>query len=211
MKSLKSLVLSAALLLSLAIMAQDQKARTQENIKQLTEQLDLTAEQQAEVALIFKEIKKERASLRTNESLDRTAKKNAAKELKERADAKLKAALNEKQYAKLKSLKEEQRTAKKLQKVERKNAKYEKLGLSEDQKIQIESLNEKMRAKKQRIRENSSMNDADKKTALKQLRSTSDESLKGILTAEQYKQFKEMKKEKRGGKGKQRMQEKPQK
>jgi len=211
MNLLKLIVLSAALMVSVTIMAQDQNSKKQNKVKQLTEELDLTNQQQEEVALIYKEIKKEKESIRTNESLDKTEKRKALKELNEKADAKLKAALTEKQYMKYTEMKVEKKDSRKGVRSEKKNEMYESLGLSSDQVIQVESLNEKIRVKKNEIRNNTSISDEEKKTALKELKNTRNEGMKAILTAEQYKQIEAMKKEKKGARGKQRMQDSPEK
>lgn len=205
MNNLKSIVLAAALLFSVAIMAQNQEARKQGKAQQLTEQLGLSEQQQEEVALIFKEIRKEKQSIKANESLTPADKKKASKELKDKSDAKLKSALTKEQYAKYISMKQERLEARKLEKTQKQEAFYEELKLTEKQIVEMESLNEKIKAQKKAIRDNTSMTEDQKKTVLKELRVSKEKTTQSILTEEQYKQLQEMKKQKRGEKGKGRM------
>lgn len=195
MKRITILLLSTVL--SLGLFGQESGDKKDSRMEKLTERLDLSDEQVAEVELIFKEIKKEKTVIKQNELLTVEERKKQLKSLKLESEEKLSKVLSQEQMAEFKEMKAERQEHKKKYREERKNEFKEELGLSEKQTMAMKTIKEKAKHERIAIQENSNLSEEEKKARLKEVRKKSDMRIKEVLTEEQYAKMKSLKAEKR--------------
>lgn len=175
--------------------------------------LKLSKEQQEKLKLLNQENKDQMQAIRNDDDLTQEQKKIKYKELADGQREKRKSILTPEQNAKMEAKMKEMRNDRrggmaKEDKGDRGKAKSGKQGnkdlnglskrgennrgdwtkdlnLTADQKIKMKDLNEEMRSRMQSIRDNSSLNQKQKRDALENLQKEVSLKRKGILTAEQ--------------------------
>lgn len=203
-------VLLLGISLSFASLAQEGQEKTaEERATQMTERLDsqvkLSAEQKQSIEKINLQHINDMRTVKSNAELDDEAKKARMHDLRKNYKENVGNVLTVEQRNLLKEQREARKEHNKHTPEERAKFKSERLkeelGLTEDQRAEVEALSIRQLNAAADIRKNETLNDEQKKEQLQALRKSHKEELKTILNEEQLKKLKEMKAEKKDHRG----------
>jgi Spy/CpxP family protein refolding chaperone len=214
MKSLKTGMVIAGLLIGTATMAQERtggktpEERATIRTEWMTKELSLTDAQQTQVASINLADAQQNETIRKDAALTEDQKKQAWKTSREAHKAKLKEVLTAEQFAALEAKKEERMHEHKAdgkahasdktaaQKAEFRTDKLaEELSLTEDQKAKALQINTATLEKIEAIRKDTSLTEDQQEKAIRENRAEQMKQFKAILTPEQRAKLKEKKEE----------------
>jgi Spy/CpxP family protein refolding chaperone len=187
------------LLITGAAQAQDSTKKGQHR-KQQIETLDLTTDQKAKLKALREAQQKEWTELKNNKAATAEAGKKQRRELQQKYQAQMKAILTPEQQAQL----AQSRAAhhKGAQAKGQQKGMKEALNLTEAQQTKMKVLNNDFKTKRETLRNDVSLTEAQKKEGLKAIAQQHRTEIKSMLTAEQQQKLETMRKEHRKGAGK---------
>ncbi len=154
-------------------------------------QLNLTADQKAQIKTILDDQKVRVQEVKSNTSLSPADAKAQIKAIHVDTEARINAVLTPDQQAQLKQIRREERGDK------RENEGFKELNLTADQKAQIKSIRETAKAQIEAIKSNTSLSPAEQQAQIKTVRRSSMQSILALLTPEQQAQLKQWRREHR--------------
>ena len=179
-------------------------SRQQNNYRKsqrLAKMLELTSDQKKQMKQIREEEKKKMQQLEQQQDITVKAYNDKKTAIRKESKSKRDAVLSTEQKQKIASLKEIQKKKKELMMATKQFRIREQLNLSEAQTTQLKELQEKNSAAMEKIKNDSNLNDQQKKLQIQQLRESSKASRDKIFTPEQLEKIKSMK-TKQGGRRK---------
>lgn len=187
------------LLITGAAQAQD-TTKGRQHRKQQIEQLNLTTDQKAKLQALRQAQQKEWTELKNNKAATTEASKKQRQEMQQKYQAQMKAILTPEQQAQLAQSRAQQPKSARA-KGQPKGMK-DVLNLSETQQAKMKSLNNDFKTKRETLRNNTALTEAQKKEQLKALAQEHRTEIKSMLTSEQQQKMETMRKEHRKGAGK---------
>jgi hypothetical protein len=200
---MKQIVAAFAMLMSVTLLAQKPVSPEEKGLKQadrLRTELQLNEQQYASVRTINQEYAKQVGDVRKNEAIEKKAKHNQVKELKNEREKEISAVLTPEQKVKWEKLRAENKEKKKA-KVKERRQNIEALNLSDDQKVRLKETQQAFKAKARALKEEQKASKSERKGAMKLLKVERDSEVRKILTADQFAKWKEMKKNGKKGRG----------
>jgi Spy/CpxP family protein refolding chaperone len=187
------------LLITAAAQAQDTTQKGQHR-KQQIETLNLTTDQKARLKTLREAQQKEWTALKKDKAALTEADKKQRREMQQKYQAQMKAILTPEQQAQLaQNRAQHQKSAR--AKGQHKGMK-EVLNLTEVQQTKMKALNSDFKTKRETLRKDTSLTEAQKKEGLKAIAQQHRSEVKSMLTAEQQQKLETMRKEHRKGAGK---------
>lgn len=179
--------------------------KIEQKMERLTEELDLTETQSAEMTVILKESQKSKLEIQEKYP-ELASEKKEMKALKDYKREQFKSILTEEQLKLMKERKksssEKKEGGKKGKDAEKKMAKMKsELNLSDDQVAEITKLDAEMESKREAIKKKYPQIE-EAKTEVKSLKKATNSKIKEVLSEEQYEKYKTLKKSKKGALGK---------
>ena len=209
MKMLKSLVVLSLFLISSAmVVAQVEKTseeKAERMTKKMSQELNLDDKRTAELKVLNVKYVNEIKRIKSDETVEKEAKRIQVKEVRDSRKVDLKKLLSEKEYAQYETMEAEKAT-RRAEKKEMKQmspaeraAKHTKkmtelLDLTPEQTEKVASLNERVEMKIEAIKNDESMSQEKKKEFIKGNRKDQMNAFKSILSQEQFEKYKEAKK-----------------
>jgi Spy/CpxP family protein refolding chaperone len=195
----KILMGALSLLLITAAQAQD-TTRKDQHRKQQIETLNLTTDQKAKLKALREAQQKEWTALKKDKAALTEADKKQRREMQQKYQAEMKAILTPEQQAQLaQSHAQHQKGA---QAKGPRTGMKEALNLTEAQQTKIKVLNQDFKTKRESLRKDASLTEAQKKEQMKAIAQQHRTEVKSMLTAEQQQKLETMRKEHRKGAGK---------
>jgi Spy/CpxP family protein refolding chaperone len=169
--------------------------------QRLVKMLELSSDQQKQMKQIREEEKKKMQQLEQQQDITVKAYNDKKTVIRKERKAKRDAVLTPEQKQKIASLKDIQKKKKELMMATRQFRMKAQLNLTEGQSNQLNQLQEKNRAAMDKIKNDSNLNDQQKKLQMQQLKESAKASRDKIFTPEQLEKIKSMK-TKQGGRRK---------
>ncbi|WP_132056112.1 hypothetical protein [Pseudocnuella soli] len=191
----------ALLLMTSAVQAQkteDKRGRQ----KQGTEQLNLTADQQARLKTIREAHRKQWQELQKQDNITVKEWKARRQELTQKQRTEMAAVLTAEQQQKLAKMQGERRNGMQGKGFGQKRQPMANLNLTNEQQSKMKAVNESFREKRQALRTNSVIAENQKQEQLKELAQQHRQEVKAILTKEQQQRMETLRNERRHKNGK---------
>lgn len=208
MKKMKKIVTGALALVLITGAAQAQKIEGKKvERKQPMEQLDLTADQKAKLKAIREAHQKEWKELQKQDNITVKEWKARQQELVKKQRTEMSQVLTKEQQDKLAKMRPQGKGMQAGKGMKRgdfrqKGQPMAQLNLTEDQKTKMKDLNQSFKTKREALKNNTSLAEAQKKEQMQALAQQHRKEVKAVLTAEQQQKLDAMRGERRGKNGK---------
>ena len=157
----------------------------------MSEKLNLTEAQKTQMKAINEDFRKKMEDLKKNENITVKEWKTQMKALRDDHKSKMQNVLTREQKDQVEKMKLEQKSKHEAGEKMRMEKMKTELGLSDDQVAKLQKNRSEIEQKMKIIREDKSLDESQKKEAMKELMKANKESMKSILTEEQMKKMKE--------------------
>lgn len=197
----KRMFLIAALAISVMTYAQRPNVSASERAAHKTEKmkanLGLTDAQYASVKKINEQYAEKYSAIRSTEELEKADRRSTMFELRRQHQTEINGVLTPEQQQKWKALKDEHKDTRKEHRHDRHGKKRHdikaELSLNDSQQKQMESERESMKTKMKSLRDDTTLNEDQKKEKALSLKKEHENAVKAILTPEQFTKWQEMK------------------
>lgn len=210
MKNLKIVVLGIALIGNAMSFSQKEAKMTVEEksdkiTARLTEELDLSTSQSREIKALNIDFITNHRKVRSDESLSKEQKKELISTSNKSKKAKMESILSKEQLEKMSEMRKDKKGKKKnkknaspAEKAQKMTAKLDaQVSLTPSQRESVKKVNLHSVMESNKIKQNTSLSDEDRKSEKKKIHKHKKEQLKSILTKEQLAKLKESKKAKK--------------
>jgi hypothetical protein len=197
---MKKIIFSLLVLsMGFAVQAQDVKKDDRSRMKHhkgmMTEKLNLTDAQKAQMKTVNEDYKSKMTELKKNENITVKDMKSKKSALHKEHSAKVKSILTSEQLQQIEKMKTERKMNHEADGKKRMESMKTRLGLTDAQTTQLEKNKKEMGEKMKALRENKTLDESAKKEQFKALQKEQMEKMKSVLTEDQIKKLKEGRKQ----------------